>query len=386
MEKETWWQYWSWRIYMLIIAALLIMLSLIYPVRGGWAEDTRVHAGLIAFYSFTSVDGLIIPDLITQYPSLDLTIEDSAKVTWLQPGLRVNEATVIKTTAARTKLMYETFFTQGITVEAWIKPLNNTQGGPARIVTFSQDSGVRNFTFGQSGDYWNMRFRTSENSDNGTEPSLSTPAGSIAENPVLQHVVYTRDKEGTARFYIDKVLVQSIAVPGNTNWNAAFGFGLFNEINYPVDTRTWLGDIFLVAIYDTPLTAAQIGINFDAGVPVITSGGATLTVQWDPNTESDLFGYNIYVGTASGDYTQSFDVRTERIHGGPTCPDPYDPFKPDCCEFTIKNLVSGQTYYLVATAYDVTKNESAYSDELVHTVQAGISPDTPKGLMYKGGN
>ncbi len=389
MKDDSWWQYWSWRVYILIIAGLLIMLSLIYPVNRSWGINQRINSpDLIVFYSFTAVDGTNIKDLgYKGTPALDLLIEDSGKVTWLKPGLRVTEATVITTSAERTKLMTTQFFTDGFTIEAWIKPVNNTQDGPARIVTFSQDSGDRNFTFGQSGDRWNMRFRTTENPGNGSSPSVSTPASSIVANPVLQHVVYTRNKEGTAKFYIDNLLVQSAEIPGEgANWDRTYGFGLFNEINYPVDTRTWLGDLFMVAIYCVPLTAAQIGINFNAGVPVITSGGATLVVAWDPNTEPDLMGYNIYVGTASGDYSDSYDVRYTKIGWGAGCTDPYDPSKADCCEFKIPNLVSGRTYYIAATAYDEDDNESAYSEELVHTVQAGISPDTPKGLMYKGGN
>ncbi len=76
--------------------------------------------------------------------------------------------------------------------------------------------------------------------------------------------------------------------------------------------------------------------------------GATVTLAWDANTEPDLAGYKIYYGTASGNYSDSIDVG-------------------DVTEYTVTGLDDGGTYYFAATAYDEDYNESAYSEELVHT-------------------
>lgn len=229
------------------------------------ANAIRTQQDLLLLYDFSEITGVTIGDKSNVDPKLDLTITEPAKIEFLNPGIRVNAATVIKTDAARTKLDPNVFATNGITIEVWIKPLNNIQDGPARIVTFSKDSAYRNFTFGQSTDHWNQRFRTSDNPGNGSTPSVLTPAAGIAATPVLQHVVYTRDSSGNAKFYIDKLLVQSAAITGDlSNWDNTYDFGLFNEMNYPTDTRTWLGDIFLVAIYGKALTTAEIGANFDS--------------------------------------------------------------------------------------------------------------------------
>jgi hypothetical protein len=63
-----------------------------------------------------------------------------------------------------------------ITIEAWIKPANTTQAGPARIVTVSKDTGSRNFTLGQKAGAYEVRFRTTSTSPNG-EPALSSGGG-----------------------------------------------------------------------------------------------------------------------------------------------------------------------------------------------------------------
>jgi hypothetical protein len=76
---------------------------------------------------------------------------------------------------------------------------------------------------------------------------------------------------------------------------------------------------------------------------------AEMTLAWDANTESDLKGYIVYYGTSSKNYDHSIDVGNVS-----TC--------------TIPGLTKGQTYYLAATAYDTSLNESAYSEEITYTV------------------
>ena len=77
------------------------------------------------------------------------------------------------------------------TIEAWITPKNDSQNGPARIVSLSNDSGLRNFTLGQERDHYHIRFRTTSTSKNGI-PETDSGGGTAA--PRLTHIVYTRDQ------------------------------------------------------------------------------------------------------------------------------------------------------------------------------------------------
>jgi hypothetical protein len=277
------------------------------------ANAIRTQQGLLLLYDFSETTGTVIHDKSNVDPKLDLTIPDPSKVTWLNPGLSVTAATIVKATALRTKLDPNVFSTKGITIEAWIKPLNNTQEGPARIISFSKDSADRNFTFGQSADVWNQRFRTSENPGNGSNPSVSTAAASIAATPVLQHVVYTRDKDGNAEMYMNKVDITELLIPGDlTNWDMTYDFGLFNELNYPTDDRTWLGDIFLVAIYGRNLTLSEISNNYDAGaigaVPIpLPDAGAYGRIQGGDENHINQVNY-IVPYEIRGNYLLTFEV------------------------------------------------------------------------------
>ena len=82
--------------------------------------------------------------------------------------------------------------------------------------------------------------------------------------------------------------------------------------------------------------------------PVMAHALTPVTVAWD---ESDPVpdGYILYWGTTSGIYPDSHDV------GAAT-------------QYTIPDLQEGVTYYFAATAYDIDRNESAYSTEISHTV------------------
>jgi hypothetical protein len=79
---------------------------------------------------------------------------------------------------------------------------------------------------------------------------------------------------------------------------------------------------------------------------------AEVTLQWDANTESDLAGYKVYIGTASG------------VYGAPMVIG-------KLTTYTFANLPAG-TYYFAVTAYDTAGFESGYSNE-VTTAVAGTS-------------
>jgi hypothetical protein len=60
---------------------------------------------------------------------------------------------------------------------------------------------------------------------------------------------------------------------------------------------------------------------------------------------TDLAGFKIYYGTAPGRYDHSIDVG-------------------NVATYTLTGLTPGQTYYIAATAYDTSKMESGYSNEV----------------------
>jgi hypothetical protein len=78
---------------------------------------------------------------------------------------------------------------------------------------------------------------------------------------------------------------------------------------------------------------------------------ATVTAQWDPNSEPDLAGYVLSYGSQSGQYTTTVDVGNVTTYSLSVDP--------------------GQTYYFAVQAYNTAGVFSPYSSEVAYAVPAG---------------
>src|SRR3989475_1991693 len=86
------------------------------------------------------------------------------------------------------------------------------------------------------------------------------------------------------------------------------------------------------------------------------SSAAQVTLAWDPSTGPGLAGYKLYYGTSSGSYPFSVDVGNVTSH-------------------TLSGLLEGQIYYFAATAYDSSRNESGFSNEVSKAIP-DVTPPT----------
>ena len=169
--------------------------------------------------------------------------------------------TVIRSIESTKRLVDAVRRSGAITIEAWIRPDNLKQKGPARIVTLSKNSNERNATLGQEGDQIETRLRTTATSTNGI-PAIRSESRSLSDR--LTHVVYTRDRGGNARIYVNGRQRKQGKVSGTLgNWNDSFQLALANELS---GDRPWLGELHLVAVYSRGLTAEEVALNFKAGV------------------------------------------------------------------------------------------------------------------------
>jgi len=105
---------------------------------------------------------------------------------------------------------------------------------------------------------------------------------------------------------------------------------------------------------------AIVAILFLSPVYSHTANAADVTLEWDPNPEPDIAGYEVYYGVSSRNYSEMIDVGNFTI-----------------C--TIGNLETGVTYYFAAKAYNTDGYRSDYSDEVTYTPAepvANISVDS----------
>ena len=90
---------------------------------------------------------------------------------------------------------------------------------------------------------------------------------------------------------------------------------------------------------------------------------AQLKLAWDPNSEPDLAGYKLYYRTTQGGPYNS-PGSPKIIEGNITT-------------YTLTGLTPGQTYYIVATAYDTSNNESGYSNQV-----NGVAMDPIESIIF----
>jgi hypothetical protein len=99
--------------------------------------------------------------------------------------------------------------------------------------------------------------------------------------------------------------------------------------------------ILLLFLFSIPLLGCGGGGDGGGG----GAGAGTISLAWDANTEPDVAGYKIYYGTASRSYGASVDV------GNVTT-------------YVLGGLTPGQVYYISATAYNTSHDQSGYSNEV----------------------
>lgn len=225
------------------------------------ANADRVTDGLVVLYTLEEGSGVTVHDVSGVTPALDILNNTPTATTWITGGVRVNTTTVFASPGAASKIISRCMTTNQITVEAWVKPENLTQAGPARILTLSLDGSYRNFTLGQSQDTLVWRLRTSTSTLNGS-PYLYTTENAITTG--LHHVAATFDTTGRMDIYIDGVSNTHASKTGDfSTWDTSYAFALANELSW--DDRAWVGDIYLAAVYNRALSAAEIQQNFLAG-------------------------------------------------------------------------------------------------------------------------
>ena len=149
----------------------------------------------------------------------------------------------------------------GLTVETWVTPFNTDQTGPARIVSYSKDTGQRNFTLGQNGRELVFRLRTENTDANGTRHQMTVRDVFGSSGPIHIAVTYDFHREAV---YVNGRLRADRPLPGGRfhNWDPSHRLVIGNEVT---GNRPWLGEIYLMALYKRPLTAIEVLQNYQAG-------------------------------------------------------------------------------------------------------------------------
>ena len=238
----------------------------------------RFDNGIIARWDFKEQTGSTAFDTSGVAPAMDLALE--GPVLMSSYGIDVTTGRAIATADASRKLFdrigAQNGGSQSYSLEMWIANANTTQDGPARIMTYSRNTGSRNFMLAQSLYQYIIRNRAFlEDSNNNGTPSLETYDVDRDAQATLQHITVTYDQLAGRRIYVDGEWTEDedpIDAGRLWNWDPSHRLTLGNEVT---NDRLWLGQIRFAAIYDRPLAPSAILQNFEAGI------GKRITIAFD---------------------------------------------------------------------------------------------------------
>lgn len=224
----------------------------------------RYENSVIALYEFKAGEGSTAFDTSGVDPSLNLTM--SGDTEWLGGwGVTIRDGKLQGSTSDSKKLYDLITATGEYSVEAWVAPANVTQDGPARIVSYSGGSSIRNFTLGQTLYNYDFLNRSSVSDANG-EPALSTPDADEVLQATLQHVVVTFDPVNGRKTYVNgEVILDTDPLGGGSiaDWDDSFALTIGDEVS---NDNPWAGTVRLLAVHNRSMNADQVLQNFDAGV------------------------------------------------------------------------------------------------------------------------
>jgi hypothetical protein len=209
-----------------------------------------------------------------------LPLADPALVEWLEgQRLRVVSGTAARSPSAVPKVHQRLTDADAFTLVATFAPADDTQAGPATIVSAATSSAVRNLTLGQDATALHARVRVG-NATAG-DPALVAPASLQTHGHERVLLIYDGDQ---LALYRNGNLETSITHPGTLDgFDPDSPLTLLNEAG---DGRPWRGVLESVALYDAAFDASQRQRAFRdqaPGPPGSGVGEGSVFVTWVEN-------------------------------------------------------------------------------------------------------
>jgi hypothetical protein len=293
-------------------------------------QSVRYEQNVVARWKLDEGSGTVAYDTSSVAPTMNLNLVGD--VLWVPGGGLEFQGGKATSNRGDSRKLYNVIASgsgsQQYSIEAWVVPANTTQEGPARILTYADGTGARNFMLGQVLYTYVSRNRslTPLGTANGG-PDLVTNPDDEDLQAQLQHVVMTYDQSEGRKLYVNGVWTEDVdpaAAALLVNWFPDYTFAMGNETS---NNRPWLGQLKFVLIYNRALTPEQIMLNFTAGAsqryvlrfPVASWLGAGSYVEFEVS-DFDAYSYLFCFPTLVSQNPSGLQVETLRIGVNGTAP------------------------------------------------------------------
>lgn len=238
----------------------------------------RATGGLVAYWRFDETSGDRANDARMTFirepalPPMALAVGDPARVAWNGGGLTLSSPVRVGTPMApvpagfRSHVNHDVRASGAVTLEVWASPSQESQGvsSYALVFSISPSYAYHSALIAQVGDHWQGQLLTAATNSNG-QPAIETPSGTIIDTRPVHLVLVASDTERA--LYVNGRPYRADTGVGSLRglWPDYYPISIGQEQNAPTEPRTWLGTLWLAAIYDRALTEAEIRQNLNAG-------------------------------------------------------------------------------------------------------------------------
>jgi hypothetical protein len=172
--------------------------------------ELELGSAPVGLYPFQEGGGTRVHDRSLVGVPLDLEIIAPQRVTWLpRGGLELTRPAVLRSSWKPEKIYHRFTATDRFSLVAWIEPKEGLglQSRPARILSFSLNPMLTNFTLGQEGSEILFRVRSRLAGPNGTRLELRTKGLGLSQTPTQVAITYDR---GAKHLYVNGILFDSL--------------------------------------------------------------------------------------------------------------------------------------------------------------------------------
>jgi len=261
---------------------------------------TRVFAGIVSYYPFTTGAGSIVIDQAGDNMPFDLVM--TGDVTWLagNDGIGLNGG-VVGSNSAASKIISAIQSSGESSFEIWALPGNDSQTGPARMISLAANNASENFMLGQDGTDLEVRLLHTGKGPDASPRLLSL--GSARAGRL--HLLHTYDGN-VEKLYVNGILQpeQVISDGSMDNWDLAALFEIGNRTSLD---RPFLGEVYLVAVYDRALSLDDVHRNYSAGPnpvdlrPAVSISFTDVTSSAGVSGPPEFGGHGIQFADVDGD-------------------------------------------------------------------------------------
>lgn len=251
----------------------------------------RDHDGLIASYNFNNNIEQVYD--ISNYlapVNLNLTSNTNSSTFKSTPEQRKTYISA----APVTKILSSVRNSKEFSLECWIKSSKNTneeiqqiigiENYSGKLFSISQDNRKSNTLF----DYF-VNFRTNSTSESGQPDFFLNQS---FEFRAINHIVYTRDENGTEKFFFNGELVNANIRPsGLDDWIGNYYLVIGSAIDGQLP---WNGEIYYLSVYNKILSGSVIDQHYKAGAyPEYHKTNKQHQIELFPNPASDILNIKV---------------------------------------------------------------------------------------------